>query len=99
VGQQLCVGGMTTQHLHRITEGQHLVDQGREPDTTGGMRQEGLVTPHATAASATEHTNPQALIHIADQQSEPAKSNNPQKLQPLPNRCGTRSPDPINQPH
>ncbi|AHF65010.1 hypothetical protein Syncc8109_2704 [Synechococcus sp. WH 8109] len=82
-----------------MTQRQQLVNQGREPDTTAGVRQEGLVTPHATAASATEHTNPQALIHIVDQQSAPAKSNNPQKLQPLPNRCGTRSPDPINQPH
>jgi hypothetical protein len=68
---------MTTQHLHRMAEGQQLIDQGREPDTTGGMRQQRLVTPHATAASATEQTNPQALVHIADQQSAPAKSNNP----------------------
>ncbi|WP_253912436.1 hypothetical protein [Synechococcus sp. KORDI-52] len=52
------------------------------------MRQQRLVTPHATAASATEQTNPQALIHIADQQSAPAEPNNPQKLQPLPNHCG-----------
>jgi hypothetical protein len=88
---------MTTQHLYRMTKGQQLVDEGREPDTTRGMRQQRLVTTHATAASATEQTNPQALVHIANQQSAPAKSNSPQKLQPLLNHCGTRATDPSDQ--
>jgi hypothetical protein len=90
---------MATQHLHRIPQGQQLVDKGRKPNTTGWMGQQRFVTPHATAATATEQTNAQALVHIADQQSAPAKSNNPKKLQPLPNHPGKRTPDPINQLH